>query len=552
MTKLKILLTFFFLLQIVIISRLFFLQVLKPFNSNSVNYLTTKKIYPERGKIFDKNSQPLALNKATYLLYAEPKKIKDKPELIEKIDSILNVGISTLESRIDSNKKWVVIRDGLDKTQMKKIHDLNLEGLGFEDKFKRFYPEASLSAHILGFVGKNYDGEDRGYFGIEGLYDKDLSGFPGVIKSDKDILGLPIIIGTQQRLDPENGRDLYLTIDKSVQEIVKNKLKNGLETYGAKEGCIIVANPKTGEITALTCIPDFDVDKYYEFSEDYFKNSAISNLYEPGSIFKPLVMAAAIEEKKIKPDDFYNEDGPVNISGYTIRTWNNKYEGKISITRILEKSSNVGMVYVGQKLGQKNLYKYLKTYGFGENTGIDLQGESSGYIKPEPNWYDIDYATTTFGQGIAITPIQMLMAFSSLVNGGHLMKPYIVSKITSNDSEKKIAPKEQRKTISLRTSEIIKKMLISTVENGEVNWAKPKGYQIGGKTGTAQIPIQGHYDTSKTIASFIGFAPAKDPQFLVLVILREPKTSPWGSETAAPLFFEIAKDLIVYYNIAPE
>jgi len=211
------------------------------------------------------------------------------------------------------------------------------------------------------------------------------------------------------------------------------------------------------------------------------------------------------------------------------------------------------MVYVGEKLGKDALYSYLKKYGFGQLTGIDLQGEIAGYLKPKNEWYPIDFATVTFGQGIAVTPIQMIRAFASIINGGNLLKPYVVTKIISSDGkEKLIKPKKEGKVINAVTSEIIKKMLVEVVEGGEVKWARPKGYILGGKTGTAQIPIEGHYDPHKTIASFIGFGPAKDPTFLVLVILRQPKTSPWGSETAAPLFFEIAKELLIYYNIAPE
>jgi len=207
---------------------------------------------------------------------------------------------------------------------------------------------------------------------------------------------------------------------------------------------------------------------------------------------------------------------------------------------------------VGQRLGNDKIFSYLEKYGFGKDTGIDLQGEATGYLKPKNSWYPIDFATVTFGQGIAVTPIQMVQAFSSLINGGKLLEPYIVKKVVFQQEEKIIEPTVKRTVISKKTSDIIKKMLLSTVEKGEVKWLIPKGYKIAGKTGTAQIPIEGHYDPSKTVASFIGFAPVTNPKFLALVVLREPKTSPWGSETAAPLFFEIAKELLVYYNIAPE
>ena len=379
-----------------------------------------------------------------------------------------------------------------------------------------------------------------------------MAGLPGLLKSERDLLGRPIYFGTQVNIDPENGRDFILTVDKSVQQIVKNKLKSGLEQYQAEEGCVIVADPMTMEILGMDCLPDFSPDEYYKFTENDYKNLAISNSWEPGSIFKPLVMAAGIEEKAIKANEIYNETGPVTAGEYTIRTWNNQYEGKITMTRILEKSSNVGMVYIGEKLGKNKLYNYLERFGFGQLTNIDLQGEVEGLLKSKSSFYPIDFSTVTFGQGIAVTPIQMIRAFAALINGGKLLVPHTVLKIKTDDKEQIIQPKVIDNIISSNTSKIIKQMLVSTVDNGDSRWAKPKGYKIGGKTGTAQIPIAGHYDATKTNASFIGFAPVDKPKFIVLVILREPKSSQWGSETAAPLFFEIAKELILYYNIAPD
>jgi len=518
---------------------------------NKSPYLKTNKLTPIRGRIYDKFNHPLVLNQNSYLLYLEPKKIIDKDKLINSLSNSLEVTEASISAKIDMSKYWLSIQSGLTQEQKDKIQKLNLKGIGFDYQTKRFYPEASLSAHLLGFLGKNDQGEDVGYLGLEGFYNRDLQGLPGFVETERDIIGRPILIGVQQRVESENGRDLVLTIDKTVQEISKKKLLEGLDLYKAKKGCIITADPKTMAILSLVCLPDYDLEKYYLFSEDFYKNSAISDLFEPGSIFKPLIMAAALEEKKIKPNDTYNETGQVSIGEYNIKTWNDKYEGKISMTRILEKSSNVGMVYVGEKLGSKKIYDYLGKYGFGQTTNIDLQGEASGYLKPKADWYPIDYSTVTFGQGIAVTSIQMIRAFASIINGGNLMKPYLVQKIVSENKITEIKPKVEKRVISQLTSEIIKKMLVSTVENAEAKWNLPKGYVIGGKTGTAQIPIKGHYDPSKTIASFIGFAPASDPKFITLVVLYEPQTSPWGSETAAPLFFEIVKQLIVYYNISP-
>lgn len=552
MTSLKLLLGFFLVMFAAISVRLFYLQVLHPTSESQNYYLKTKTMLPERGKIYDRGGQSLAVNTASYLFYAQPKIVEDRFDFMRKIDSILHIGEATLEARMDGTKDWVAIQGGLTKNQKQRILDLKLKGAGFEDETKRYYPEGSLAAHLIGFVGKNKEGGNVGYFGVEGYYNQDLVGLPGVMKTERDFLGRPILIGTQEKIDAENGRSLFLTLDKSVQEIVKSRLKLGLETYQAKEGCAIIADPMTMQILGLSCLPDFDVDQYYKFGEELFKNPAISSVYEPGSIFKPLIMAAGIEEKKVKPEDIYDERGPTTIGEYTIRTWNNKYEGQITMTRILEKSSNVGMVYVGSKLGNNQIYRYITKFGFGELTGIDLQGETPSYLRPQKDWYPIDFATATFGQGIAITPIQMVRAFAAIINGGKLLRPYVVDRIGEGEKQVTVEPSVQAQVISPKTSELLKKMLVSTVENGEVKWAKPKGYPFGGKTGTAQIPIAGHYDPYKTNASFVGFAPVDKPRFIGLVILKEPQSSPYGSETAAPLFFDIAKDLLVYYNIAPQ
>lgn len=536
---------------LIIIGRLFYIQILNSFSLRT-DYLTSKKIKPERGRVFDRNNEPLAMNQTTYLLYLEPKIVEDKDKLIRQLSEALEMDQASIEAKVNEDKFWVPLQKEIDKKTKTEILALNLKGVGFDDEYRRYYPESSMSAHLMGFVGKNNEGDNLGYFGIEGFYEKDLAGLPGFIKSERDLVGRPIFFGTQQRVEPENGRDLVLTIDKVVQQIVKERLKTGLERYQAKEGCVIVANPSNMEILALSCLPDFDPDKYYSFTDDYYKNSAISSLYEPGSIFKPLIVASALEEKAIKPDEIYNETGPVTVGDYSIKTWNNQYEGKISITRILEKSSNVGMVYIGEKLGSNKLYQYLQRFGLGEATGIDLQGEVEGFLKPKSQWYPIDFSTATFGQGISLTPIQMIRAFASIINGGKLYRPSMVIKMVLDDKEQKIEPKFERRVISEKNSEIIRKMLVSTVENGDSKWVKPVGYKIGGKTGTAQIALKGQYDSTKTNASFIGFAPADKPKFIVLVVLKEPQSSQWGSETAAPLFFEIAKELILYYNIAPD
>lgn len=548
-SKLRVLLAGFFFVFTVVILRLFYIQVIRP--DIHKDYLITRRLFPERGKLYDRNGRPIVLNEVLYRLFFEPHLITEDEKTIMKVAEILGIEQASIAAKIDKTKKWVGVTTGVTQKQREQLLKSKLPGIGFDEMWSRYYPDASLAAHIVGFVGKTDDGLDIGRSGVEGYYEKDLAGLPGLVRSDVDPMGRPIFLGTQERIDPENGRNIYLTIDSAVQAIVKRKLIEGLDKADAQEGCAIIADPKTMEIFAMSCVPDYDPQTYYTFSDTSFRNPTISEVYEPGSTFKPLILASAIESGAVTAQTYFNEDGPVKIGEYSIRTWNNQYEGRITLTRALEKSSNVGMVFIGNKMGNDAVYKTIMTYGFGEATGVDLQGEIGGYIKAKNQWYPIDYATATFGQGLAVTPLQMVRAFSSIINGGKLYKPHVVREFKGNTVQK-IEPEFQGRTISQKTSDIMKKILHSTIENGETKFLKPVGYQIGGKTGTAQIALAGKYDETKTIASFIGFSPIQNPQFIGLVIVKEPKASQWGSETAAPIFFEIAKELIVYYNIAPE
>lgn len=550
MNKLRILFFFFLFGFGAITVRLFFIQVISP-EFYSADYTKTSRIEPNRGKILDRNYDPIAINQTKYRLFVEPKKVEDKDYLVKLLKDELAMDEATLEARIDMSKDWVAVQSNLDKETKEKLESYKLEDFGFEQEQQRFYPEASLAAHLVGFLGKDTDGDSVGYFGLEGYYDKDLTGLPGVLKSERDMIDRPIFSGNQERVEAEDGRDIVLTIDKSVQHIIKEHLKKGVDRFNAKSGCVIAADPKNMEILGLVCLPDFDPEKYYEFSEKDFINWTISSVYEPGSTFKPLIVAAALEEGVVAPNDIFNEKGPVKIGGYTIRNWNDKYEGKITITHILEKSSNVGMVYIGSKLGKEKVNEYIGKYGFGSKTHIDLQGESSGQIKPLSEWYKIDEATMPFGQGISVTGIQLVRAFAALINGGYVMRPYVVKEVIEGAKVKTREPEIQERVLSEKTSRTIRNMLVSVVNNAEAKWNMPEGYTFGGKTGTAQIAVDGTYDVSKTIASFIGFAPADDPAFLMLVVIQEPESSSWGSETAAPLFFDIAEDLLIYLNVQP-
>lgn len=552
MSKLTLLACSFVLFTFAIIGKLAYIQIFSSDRYSSNIYLKTQRIDPSRGEIFDRHGDPLVLNKTLYKLIVEPKNVKNKDILMMKLDKALGIGMATLEAKFAPNRDWIPIKSDIELSVKQKIDKLDLDGVIFEDSEKRYYPESSVAAHLMGFVGKDDKADDVGYFGLEGYFDKDLDGLPGLVKTERDVFGKPIFVGVQDVVTGENGRDLILTIDKTAQMLVKKHLKSAVEKYGAESGCVIIMDPYSGGIIAMSCLPDYDPDNYGEFTQDSFINPAISVAFEPGSIFKPTIMALALEKKAVKPSDTIVENGPVKIGSYTISNWDNKYKGEITMSQILEYSSNIGMVAIASKLKQSEIQKGLSDYGFGAKTGIDLQGEALGLVKNKSSWYKIDNATVAFGQGIAVTPIQMLTAFASLVNGGWIVKPYTVIEMRSDQGVKRIKPVRLRRILSEKTSREVKTMLKAAVEHGEVKWKIPSGYEFGGKTGTAQIPIEGRYDATQTIASFVGFVPYDKPRFIALVTIRKPQTSQWGSETAAPLFFDIARELLVYYGIPPK
>lgn len=536
--------------------------------------VSSQRISAHRGEILASDGTPLASTREAWLLYANPQLVEDSvtkisdllaPMFIIKADDPSDeerekekTDLREEESRINSllsskDLVWVPIKKKMTTEMKNNIEELKIAGLDFERQEARYYPEGSSSAQILGFVGKDDAGQDTGYFGLEGYYNLSLAGKPGYRVREANALGAPILFGNEKGVSASEGVDLLTSIDKTVQLTVEQKLSDGMQRYGAKAGTVIVMNPKNGEILAMASTPSYDPGKYYEYGDDYFRNPAISDAFEPGSIFKPIVMAAGIDAGLVTPDTICDIcDRPYQVDRYFIRTWNNEYHANSTMTDVIKHSDNVGMAFVGNKLGADKLYDYLANFGFGSQTGIDLQGEMTPAMRARGTWNIVDLATTTFGQGIAVTPIQMIQAVGAIANKGMLMVPRVVTKMSSNVWSEDVNSPLGRQVISSSTASDVTNMMEVAAEEGEAKWAIPKGFRIAGKTGTAQIPVAGHYDDEKTIASFVGFAPAEDPRFVMLVILKEPESSQWASETAAPLWFGIAKELFRHLGIRPE
>ncbi len=541
-----------------VILRLFYWQVVKADELSLLGqsqYDALIKLIPKRGEIKTSDGFSIAANKLTYLLFASPKDIKEteKEKTARLLASSLSLDVASISALLKLDRVWVPVQSGVDTPTKEAIEKLNIPGIGFEEQTTRFYPEASIAAQLLGFVGKDNNGDNKGYFGLEGYYDRELRGKVGVAVSVQDALGRPILSRMNDASGAVDGRTLVLGIDRVIQYLAEKYLQDGVEKYGAAGGMVGIIDPKTGNILAMASFPSFDERTYWDYSSDLYKNPFVSNLYEPGSTFKSLVMSAGLDSKVVKPDTKCPVcDGPVSLGGYEIRTWDNKYYKDTTMTDVIKHSDNIGMVYVGSMLGTGRLLSYLHKFGIGDTTGIDLQGEVAQELRPQNQYYSLDAATLTFGQGISVTPIELLSAFASIANDGKRLEPHVVSKIETPDGQTiTIPPKVVEQPISAATAKVMTEILVNAVTNGEAKWAKPKGYTIAGKTGTAQIPISGHYDANKTIASFIGFAPAYDPKFAMLVIIDRPTTSIYGAETAAPIFFDIAKDILTYYNIPP-
>jgi stage V sporulation protein D (sporulation-specific penicillin-binding protein) len=549
------------LLFVAILVRLFYWQIIK---GPQLNIKATRQhssvsiLQARRGNIYDTNGELLAGTKNLYHLYLYKPQMKDSTEKIVNAlapilvadpppaspgaeiitpEQMLQEIKDFLKDRITLSSNWISIKHYLTPEQKDLINSHELKGLDFESEYLRYYPESSLSAHVLGFVGKDLAGQEQGYFGIEGFFDRQLKGRSGKVRGEKDAYGNPILIGNYKLLQSQNGDSLNLTIDKSKQFLIETLLKEGMAQYGARAGTVTVMETKTGKIRTLASFPNYDPGNYPEFRKDWYKNPVVASLFEPGSVFKPIIMASALEKKAIQKDSICDIcAGPIQIGQYSIKTWDGVYHRDPSMTDVLVNSDNTGMVFVSRKLGEEEFLKTLNSFGLNSLTGIELQEEATSKLKKGSNFREIDLATNSFGQGIAITRIQLLTAFNAIANHGLLIQPTLIEKTNTSHT---------KRILSQDTTSQINQMLVEVVNQSNRNWSRPKNLQIAGKTGTAQIPIDGKYDAEKTIASFIGYFPANNPNYTMLVTLTEPQSSPWGSETAAPLWFRILNQLLL-------
>ncbi len=551
-----------FLFGAAVLCRLFYLQVLnhKLYQSQALGQQTgISVITGDRGQIFCQNSQEtkgnqssgeiknLAINKDNWTIFANPNVIADKSAFAEKLSQEIGLTKEEVLSKIEVDSSYVLVKENLAEDELEKIKSLELAGLSWDNITDRFYSQGELASQVIGFLG----GEGNGQYGIEGYFDDILKGKEGV-KEEKS--GLDSLFSSNKNVSLD-GSDIYLTIDYNIQFKAESLLKSAKEKVDIDSGQIIVMNPNTGKILALANYPAYNPNQYSKVQNmEVFQETTTQKLFEPGSIMKPFTMAAALNEGKITKDSTYVDTGIVAFKEDTIHNFANEKYGKQTMTGVLENSINTGAVFAEQQVSHETFWSYLQKFGFFEPTDVQLQGEVYSANTALKNGHDIEYATASFGQGIEMTPMQIARGFCAIANGGKMVKPYIVEKIVNGGDEQYTKPEISQPILTQQTVSQLKTMLISVVDNGFNSVAKIPGYYLAGKTGTAQIPLtngRGYEPDNKTIQSFVGFGPALNPQFVIMVKLDKPKVSK-SALSAVPVFKDLAQYIINYWKIPPD
>lgn len=501
---------------------------------------------PKRGEIVDRNGVALATNMSAPTVYVVPRQIKNPADTAEKLANILNANVQDVYQQITKKSSMERLKSGrkITNEKAKEVENLNLPGVYIAEDSKRYYPFGDYLSHVLGFTGI----DNQGLTGLELSYDKELSGAKGSVQFYSTAKGERMKNMPDDFQEPVNGYNLVLTIDSQIQTIMERELDNAEAKYNPDGLLAIAMNPNNGEILGMASRPNFDPSDFQNVApEIYNRNIPIWSTYEPGSTFKIITLAAALEEGKVnlEKDRFY-DSGHVEVGGTQLHCWKRGGHGSQTFLEVVQNSCNPGFIEMGQRLGKDTLFKYIHNFGFGQKTGIDLEGEGTGILFPLDKVGPVELATTAFGQGVSVTPIQQVAAVSAAINGGTLYQPYVAKQLVdsqTNEVVMKKSPVAKRKVISEKTSEQIRYALESVVAQGSGKKAFIDGYRVGGKTGTAQKAQGGRYLENNYILSFIGFAPADDPQIVVYVAVDNPKNAiQFGGQVAAPIVGNIIED----------
>ena len=540
-TRIRFIVLGVIILFLIVILKIFYIQF---FSYNKLNNLTEQLwsrelvINANRGDIVDRNGVVLATSITTTTIYVIPNQIKDKESTSKKISDILGCSYDDVYKYVNKRSSMEIVKNGkdIDSDTADKINDLKLDGVYLVVDSKRYYPYKEALAHIIGFVGS----DNQGLSGLELTYDKYLTGTNGVLKYYSDGKGNKLEV-PDSYVSPTNGMTLELTIDIDIMLALDNELEMASKKYDSDSSLAIAMNPNTGEILAIGSKPSFDPENYQKYSEEVInRNLPIWMTYEPGSTFKIITLASSIQEKTIDIfKDKYFDSGSITVDGATLHCWKHGGHGEQTYLQVVENSCNPGFVVMGQKLGKETLMKYIRNFGFGSKTGIDLNGEGNGILFPTSKMGNVELATTSFGQGISVTPIQQITAVSASINGGKLYKPYIVKGIKDNSIKSNVYENKKelkRRVISEDTSAKVRYALESVVANGSGRNAYIENYRVGGKTGTAQKVKDGHYMEGNYILSFIGFMPADKPEIVVYAAVDNAKNAPqYGGTVSAPI-----------------
>lgn len=553
------------LFAVIVVFRLFTLQIWQHDLYTALaagTHQVLQELFPTRGGIFIKDGAtgktvPMAIYRDVFLVFADTREITDSEKTARGIDNALFIGdakrweiYQTMKNH--PNDAHVPLIQRVTEDEKKKLEAQQLAGIYFLRKPYRYYPEGSVGAHVIGFFGLQEDGTPVGRYGIEGFYNEQLAGRQGAVRGERDALGAWIPFGRRDYAPAKDGVDITLTIDRAIQYEVCTDIERRAKEFEATGAAAIVMDPKTGAIMALCSYPTFDPNEYQKIeSIQQFNNNAIFNAYEPGSIMKPLIMAAALDQEVVTPDTEFEDPGVREIEGFKIKNAGEKKYGKRTMREVLINSINTGMVFVAERLGNDTVRDYIQSFGFGKKTGIQLDTEVAGTIESLKKEGFVYAATASFGQGITATALQMVQAYSALANGGKMVKPYLVEKI--QDGEKVIfegKPSQYTEVLSPRAAALTADMMVSVVEEGHAKTARVEGYRLAGKTGTAEIAEGAGYGED-TIHSFVGFGPVEDPQFVMITMFERPKIARWAESTAAPVFGELAKFILQYKGVAP-
>lgn len=509
----------------------------------------------KRGEILDRNGEKLAYNISSPTIMAIPAQIKDAKQTAAKVASVLGIMEDNVYTTIKKKQLIVRIQPGGRKITTQKaqeIRDLDLPGIVVAEDNKRYYPLGSFASHVLGFTGI----DNQGLTGIEAKYNDQLEGINGNISFLSDAKGRQMPGSSDTYLKPKDGLNLELTIDKQIQSIMERELDQAMVKFQADDIIAIAMDPTNGEILGMASRPSYEPDKYRDVDPQvYNRNLPIWMTYEPGSTFKIITLAAALEEKKVNlKTDFFFDPGFIEVGGARLRCWKKGGHGSQSFLEVVQNSCNPGFVTLGNRLGKEKLFSYIKNFGFGTKTGIDLGGEENGIMFKMSQVGPVELATTAFGQGVSVTPIQQITAVSAAINGGTLYKPHVAKNWINPETGEvveSVQPEVVRKVISDNTSKQVREALESVVAKGTGKNAFIDGYRVGGKTGTAQKVINGRYSPNEHIVSFVGFAPADDPKIVVYVAVDNPQGIQFGGVVAAPIVHNIMADALPYMGIAP-